>query len=460
MRGFRETAGLYARFLKIIRGTPARIIFFGFVVLILLGTLLLSLPLSASSGKGTRFIDALFTATSSVCVTGLVAVDTNIYWSLFGKIVILMLIQIGALGIMSVVTLFSAITGKSLGLSQRLALKESISNFSIENIVAVFFRILKITLVIEAAGALVVSIALIPKYGILDGLGRSVFHSVSSFCNAGFDVFGTEANQFTSLTGFSNNTLMLVATAALVIFGGLGFIVWEDIWKNKRLSRLALHTKIVLVMTVILLVSGTVLFLIFESRSTMKGMPFDQKLLNSFFHSVSTRTAGFNTLPLDKLDPVSSLLTMLLMFIGAAPGSTAGGIKVTTFFVLFLTVISFLRGRNEIQVFRRRIGSDIIHKAVSIFLLSLTLMVFTAVVLLINHEGSLTQSLFEAASAFGTVGLSTGITPGLSDISKFTLILTMLLGRVGTITVFAAFTSLQKKEIATFRYPEGKITVG
>lgn len=442
------------------RITPARMIFLGFVLLILLGTLILSLPVSSLSGIGTRFTDALFTATSSVCVTGLVVVDTNTYWSFFGKTIILLLIQIGALGIMSVVTLFSVITGKSLGLKQRMALKESISNFSIENIVSVFLRILKITLIVEGAGAVIASFTLIPTFGFWEGLGKSVFHAVSSFCNAGFDVFGTESSQFSSLTGFGNNYLMLLVTAALVIFGGLGFIVWEDISKNRKFSRMTMHTKIVLVMTMILLTAGTLIYLIFESGNTMKELPLHLKLLNAFFSSTSARTAGFNSIPMDSMHPVSGLATVFLMFIGAAPGSTAGGIKITTFFVLALTVISFLRGRNEIQVFRRRISADIVGKAVSIFLLSLTLIIVTTGVLLSNNDGTFFQSLFEAVSAFGTVGLSTGITPTLGDSSRYMLIITMLLGRVGTITVFAAFASMQRHEKVTYRYPEGNITVG
>lgn len=461
MRTFvRNTGTVLKSFAKAARISPARMIFFGFILLILIGTLLLSLPVSSKSGGGIGFINALFTATSSVCVTGLVVVDTNTYWSLFGQIVILALIQIGALGIMSVVTLFSLITGQSLGLSQRMAIKESICNYSLENIVDIFKGILKITLVIEGIGAVIIAIDLIPVYGPLNGIVKSIFHSVSSFCNAGFDVFGTDSDKFSSLTGFINDPVMLLATAALIITGGLGFIVWTDLVKNRRFARFTLHTKIVLVMTLILLAAGTVLYMIFESDYTMNGLPPHVKLLNSFFHSVSARTAGFNTLSMDQMNIVSSLITIILMFIGAAPGSTAGGIKITTFFVLMITVISFLRGRSDVQVFKKRITTDIINKAVSIFILSLTLILITTVVLLINHEGSLLQTLFEATSAFGTVGLSTGITPDLCDTSKIQLIITMLLGRVGTITTFAAFTSKQGKYTAPYRCPEGKITVG
>lgn len=457
----RGNINILLKYKKILfRATPARIIFLGFAALILLGTCLLALPVSAQNGEGIGLVDALFTATSSVCVTGLVVVDTNAYWSLFGKIVILSLIQIGALGIMSVVTLFSVLTGKTLGLSQRLAIKESISYYTLENIVIIFKEILKITFTLEGIGALIIAVDLIPIYGFAGGAARSIFHSVSAFCNAGFDVFGTDTAKYVSLAGFQGDPVMLLTTASLIILGGLGFIVWNDMLSNRKFSRMALHSKIVLVMTGILLAFGTFFYLVFESGNTMGALPAPYKLLNAFFHSVSARTAGFNTLPIDRMEPASNLITIILMFIGAAPGSTAGGIKTTTFFVLVLAVIAFLRGRSDVQAFDRRISMEIVQKAVAIFILSLTLILMTTIVLLINHEGGLLETLFEAVSAFGTVGLSTGITPDLCIISKLQLVITMLLGRVGTITAFAAFTTMQGRETVTYRCPEGNITVG
>ncbi|HZK39213.1 MAG TPA: potassium transporter TrkG [Clostridia bacterium] len=445
---------------KAARVTPARIIITGFILLILFGAFLLALPISSKSGHATGIFNALFTATSSVCVTGLVVVDTNTYWSLFGKVVILALIQIGALGIMSVVTVFAVVTGKSLGLKQRLALKESISNYSLENITSVFKGILKMSLILEGVGALIVSFVLVPIYGPIVGIGKSVFHAVSSFCNAGFDVFGSEGDRFTSLTNFNNSFVMLLTTAALIIVGGLGFIVWNDIGHNKRWSRLALHTKIVLLITAALLTAGTLIYMVFESKNTMAGMGLHTKLLNAFFHSSSARTAGFESLPLDEMNTVPGLFTIILMFIGAAPGSTGGGVKVTVIFVLAATMFSFLRGHHEVQVFERRITSETIYKCVSIFLLSATLVAITTMVLLINNEGTLMQTLFESVSAFGTVGLTTGITTKLGDVSKVQLIITMFLGRVGTITAFAALTSGEGQNNLAYRCPEGKIVVG
>ncbi len=316
------------------------------------------------------------------------------------------------------------------------------------------------TLIIEGIGAILISINLIPIYGPIEGIGKSIFHSVSSFCNAGFDLFGTESNQFASLTGFQNNPLMLITTSVLIIIGGLGFIVWSDVAKNKKFARLTLHTKIVLIMTVILLLVGTIAYMYFESSNTLKDLSVSSKLLNSFFLSTSARTAGFNSLNLAQMRTVSCLITIVLMFIGAAPGSTAGGIKTTTFFVLLLTVFSSLRGRTEIHAFKKRISPDIINKTISIFILGISLILLSTIILLVNNEGTLLQSFFESTSAFGTVGLSTGITPNLNDLSKIQLIITMLLGRVGTITAIAAFASSQGNKNIAYKCPEGKITVG
>lgn len=445
---------------RLIRKSPARMIFCGFALLILIGTVLLSLPISTRNGTSTSFITALFTATSSVCVTGMVVVDTNTYWSLFGKIIILLLVQIGALGIMSVVTLLAVITGKNLDLSQRMAIKESISNFSLENVVIIFKKILKMMIIIEGVGAILTSIDLIPLYGIIEGIGRSIFHSIASFCNAGFDVFGTASVNYIGLKNYNSNFLFILTTSILIIAGGLGFIVWEDITKVKRFSRFTLHTKIVLLMTVFLIVSGTILIMVFERDNTMRELPAHTKLLNAFFHSVSARTAGFGTFPIHEMSTLSIFITMLLMFVGGAPGSTAGGIKVTTMFVLIATVVSFLKGNAEVQILKRRITADIIIRAISIFMLSLTLIILTTIVLLINQEGSLLQVLFEAVSAFSTAGASTEITPYLKDSSKYQLIITMFLGRVGLITTFAAFNTRSGKDKRGYRYPEGKITVG
>lgn len=447
---------------KFFKMTPARMISLGFIALIIFGAVLLYLPVSSNTGKIVSFTDALFTAVSSVCVTGLVVTDTNVQWSFFGKAIILMLIQTGALGIMSVVTLFSLLTGKKLGLKDRLTMQESINNFTLEGIVKTFKSILIITVIIEAIGALIVSIELIPVYGVRDGLAKSIFHSVSAFCNAGFDTFGTETNKFTSLVQFSDRPLMLITTSFLVIIGSLGFIVWSDIAGNRKFSRFTLHSKLVLITSVSLIIYGTISFLIFEYNNpgTMGNMSLPAKLLNSFFQSVTTRSAGFNTLPLDQMNDTSNFLTIVLMFIGGASGSTAGGIKVTTLSVIVLTVITFSKGREDVQAFGRRIPISIITKSVSIIALGTLIIMVVAILLLLNNEGSFFQALFEAVSAFGTTGLSTGITPRLSTFSKYMFMITIILGRIGPFTAVVAFASMQNNKKITYRYPEGKITVG
>ncbi len=442
------------------RLTPAKMIFGGFIILILIGAILLCLPISSERGQFTNFIDALFTSASSVCITGLVIADTNTHWSFFGKIIILILVQTGALGIMSVVTLFSAITGRDLGLSHRLALKESISNFTLANIVTMFKGIFKATILFEAIGAILFSLTFIPEYGWKKGIGKSIFQSVSAFCNAGFDVLGSGNGQFLSLSGFYKDSLLLIVTSILIIIGGLGFIVWDDLYRIRKFSRYTLHTKIVLLMTAVLIAAGTLAFFVLEADNTLQKDSMPVKLLNSFFFSVSTRTAGFTTFNTGDMHPASSIVTILLMFIGAAPGSTAGGIKTTTFFILIITVITYLRGGKEVQAFKRRITPDVINKSIAIFILSLFLILITAIVLLYNDKISLEQALLEATSTFSTAGLSTGITPQLSGISKLQLIITMLLGRVGIITTFTAITGSAGKNNITYRYPEGKITVG
>lgn len=445
------------------RLSPTTIIVVGFIIAILIGGAILTLPFSTISGKSVGFTDALFTATSAVCVTGLNVVDTNTTYSTFGKIIIVLLIQVGGLGIMSLYTIFAMITGKHMGLRERLTIQESISNFNLKGVFNTFRYIMVITFIIEGVGALLFATQLIPKYGVVVGIGKSIFQAVSAFCNAGFDVFGSTNAKFVSLTGMNNNYVMLLTTAFLIIIGGLGFIVWNDVFFNKRFSTLTLHTKLVLLMTAFLLVAGTVSFHILESKNmlTLGAMDSTTNWINSFFHSVTCRTAGFNSVPIDKMHDSSNFLSIILMFIGAAPGSTGGGVKVTTVSVIFLAVLSFTRGEEELQIFKNRIPHDVIIKSISIIVLSFMVVSLTTVILLINNEGvRFLQAIFESTSAFGTVGLSMGITPELHTISKYAIMVTMLLGRVGPLTAMVVFVSLQSRKKAKWRYMEGKIVVG
>jgi len=440
--------------------SPARIIVLGFIGLILIGTLLLSLPISAKSGEPTYILDALFTSTSAVCVTGLVIVDTGTYWSDFGQFVIIMLVQAGGLGTMSLATLFFILMRKDIGLRERLTLQESLNSYSLQGIVKMLRKMVAATFIIEFAGALILSIRFIPMFGFAEGIKKSIFHAISAFCNAGFDTFGTPDNKFVNLVNFYDDPLVLLTISTLLILGGIGFIVLFDIIEKRRFSKFLLQTKVVIIMTAILLVTGTIFILAAEynNPATLKNMPVSLKLLNAYFHSASPRTAGFNSLPIADMTEASKFLTVILMFIGASSGSIAGGIKITTFAVAVLAVVSFIRGQDSVSIFGRTIGRNIIFKSFCIIALSSVLVILTTTVLLINNEGSLMQSLYEATSAFGTVGLTTGITPNLNTVSKLAIALTMFAGRVGPISFLVAFTFNKNKKL--FNYPEGKITVG
>ncbi len=441
---------------------PAGIIFLGFGLLIALGTILLSLPVASRGITDTGFLTALFTATSAVCVTGLVVVDTATAWSSFGQIVILFLIQIGALGIMSIATFFSIITGRKMGLKERMVIQESLNEFSLSGVVRMLKNILIAAFVIEAAGTLMLSTRLIPIYGIGNGMAKSIFHSVSAFCNAGFDIFGTPDNSFTSLSQFTEEPIVIITIALLFITGGIGFIAWRDIVNKRCFSSYMLHTKLVILITFILIVSGTVLIFLFEYKNpdTISNMPFISKAANSFFHAVTPRTAGFNTLSVDKMTNPSKFLMIIFMFIGAAPGSTGGGVKVTTACIILITVIAYMRGKNEVNIMERKIPDHIIKKSLSIIALSIILVIATTFVLLINNEGSFMEVLFESTSAFGTVGLSMGITPELGAVSRLAIIITMFLGRIGPVSAVIALALRYNGNKTLYSYPEGKITVG
>jgi trk system potassium uptake protein TrkH len=307
-----------------------------------------------------------------------------------------------------------------------------------------------------------VATQLVPVYGWSSGLLKSAFHSVSAFCNAGFDVFGTEARPFDSLLSFGDNPFMLLVTALLIIIGGLGVIVWSDIVTNRKFSKFSLHTKLVLVMTGALLAAGTLGILLFERNNpaTLSSVSPINRLLHSFFHSVTTRTAGFNAIPVSEMKDASNFLSMMLMMVGGAPGSTAGGIKVTTLGVLILTVLSFSQGHHEVNAFRRRLTAEIITKSVTIAALALTLIAGVTLTLLGTNQISFLQALFEATSAFGTVGLSTGITGSLNSVGKLALMIAMVLGRIGPFTAVVAFATMRSDKKYTHRYAEGEISVG
>lgn len=441
---------------------PTTLIVLSFMLLIVTGALILTIPAASADGKGTSFMEALFTATSAVCVTGLVVFDTYQHWTVLGQVVILTMIQIGALGLITFTTFISTLLGKKMRLKSMVLAQESINYFSFQGIVYLIKRIVLITLCVEAAGALLLSIRFVPQYGI-KGFYLGLFHSVSAFCNAGFDLMSISGKgQFISLTQYNNDPVVIYTIASLIIIGGLGFVVWKDLYDFKKTKSLLLHTKLVLTITVLLLVFGAVLFFILESGNpaVMGSLNLAGKINASIFHSVTTRTAGFNTVDLNGMNDISKLLTIILMFIGAAPGSTGGGIKVTTFGIIIFAILSQIKGSNETIIFKRRVHFTIINKALAIIGLSASLVLLFSTIILAIERAPMLHVLYEVVSAFGTVGLSTGLTPGLHTVSKLLLILMMFLGRVGPVTFAITLAISSNKNNSDIIYPEGKVMVG
>ncbi|HJV17718.1 MAG TPA: TrkH family potassium uptake protein [Bacillales bacterium] len=436
---------------------PPKIIVLGFAAIILIGALLLTLPISTVDGNGLSFLNALFTATSATCVTGLVVVDTGTTFTMFGQLVILFLIQVGGLGFMTVATLFAFLLGKRISLKERILLQESLNNLSLEGIVRLAKRILIFTAVIEFVGA----VLLATRFSFDMPLGKAIyygiFHSISNFNNAGFDLMG----EFRSLTGYVDDPTVTLTVCTLITLGGLGFIVMNELFEFRQAKRLSLHTKIVLMASSILVVGGTIAIFLLEysNEKTLQPLSFSGKILASLFQSVTPRTAGSNTLNIPDLTQSTLLLTIILMFIGASPGSTGGGIKTTTFTTLLGAVWAQIRGKEDVIFYRQRIVYETIYKALTVTVSGLFLVMFITILLTITEHGKdFLMILFEATSAFGTVGLSMGLTPELSPIGRCLIIFTMFAGRVGPLTIAFAVTMRRKPD--AFRYPKGKIMIG
>ena len=445
------------KFNKGFKLNPMQILSLGFLLIILIGGILLSLPISSSTGEYTSFIDAVFTSTSAVCVTGLVTVDTGTHWNLFGQTVIMLLIEIGGLGFMSFTTLIAILLGKKITLRERLILQNAMNTFNIQGVVKMVKYILLFTISIQAIGALIFCTQLIPEYGLGKGLFYSIFHSISAFCNAGFDVFGGGV----SLTTHNTNALVILTAAALIIIGGLGFGVWTELYNVRRIRRFSVHTKIVLLVTGFLVIGGTILMLLFEYNNpeTIAAMNGGEKVLNSFFAAVTPRTAGFNSISTSGMTSAGKFLTMILMMIGGSPGSTAGGIKTTTVGVLILTVICVIKRREDTEVFSKKISKDLVYKAFTLFFIGSGLVIVVSLILSFTETGaSFTTILYETVSAFGTAGLTIGLTPNLSVIGKVLIMLMMYIGRVGPLTVVLSLT--KEKIKSGIKYPEGKILIG
>ncbi|MDP1511547.1 TrkH family potassium uptake protein [Paenibacillus sp. CMAA1739] len=439
-----------------LRLSPPQIFVAGFAIIILIGSLLLMLPISNTTGKPLAFIDALFTAASATCVTGLVVKDTGLFFTTFGQIVIVALIQIGGLGFMTMATLIGLVFKRRISLRERLILQEAMNQTSVEGIVGLIRKVLWYSLIIEGVCAAIFSI----RWSFDMPVGRAIYfgiwHAISMFNNAGFDLFG----EFRSLTGYVYDPIVNFTAMFLIISGGIGFVVMSDLVEYRKRKRLSLHTKVVLSMTAVLIVVGTLVIFVFEftNPKTLGSLDWGGKVLGSLFQSVTPRTAGANTLDIAGLRQATQFFIIILMFIGASPGSTGGGIKTTTFALLIGAVFSMLRGREDIVLFRYRLAQARIYKALTITLLGLLFVIGVTMILSATEDHHFLMILFETVSAFGTVGLSMGLTPDLTVVGKLVITLTMFAGRLGPLTLAYALGPKKGKEL--YRHPEGKIIIG
>lgn len=443
---------------------PARIITISFAMVILVGTFLLMLPISSNDGQATGLLDALFTATSATCVTGLVVFDTYSKWTFFGKMVIITLIQIGGLGLVTFTTFFNLMLGKKLGLRSMQLAQESINSTGFANVTKLTRMVVMVSLGIEMLGALALSTVFVPQYGG-EGFFISFFLAISAFCNAGFDVLGFQG-AFCSLINYTDNFTVLGTIMLLIIVGGLGFVVWADLYDFIKTKTLTLHTRVVLAMTATLILAGTLMFLVFEgdNPATIGGLPIEHRLSNAMFQSVTLRTAGFNSVDFAAMGGATKVLSCILMFIGAAPGSTGGGIKVTTMSVIIMTVFCVVAGSDETIIFKRRVPRQVVYKALAIIMIGLLAVSLTSFMIIstMRHSGTPVTGIdafFESISAFGTVGLSVGVTGIANSPSKLMLIIAMYLGRVGPVS-FALSLAMRSPSNRTKIIPEGKILVG
>jgi len=432
----------------------AQTILLGFVLLILAGAILLMLPFSSRSGEWTCFSDALFTATSASCVTGLVLYDTWTRWTVFGQIVILSLIQIGGMGVVTMTTVLSKLVGKKLGLQARATMQEAVSAPNLGEIMKYTRFIFLGCLIFEVLGAVAMSPVFISEYGVLKGIWVSVFTSISAFCNAGFDLNGTHG-EFSSMMPYMDNPIIVLTLVFLILTGGLGFLTWMDIRKHGlKFYKYSTQSKLIIVMEIVL-VFIPMIYLWFGEYGNL---PYGQRFFASLFQAVTPRTAGFNTTDYNDFSGTGIVMTVILMLIGGAPGSTAGGMKITTVTILFLTMLAFFKHEKSPAVFKRRITTEAIYGAVAVFMLDILLCVFGAMAIAKIEHAAFLKAVFESASAVGTVGLSMGLTPDLSIFSKIILIILMYTGRVGGLTlVFAAIT---RKSLGNRQYPADNIAVG
>jgi trk system potassium uptake protein TrkH len=435
-----------------------QIIALGYFLIAVVGTILLMLPIATRDGVSAPFNTALFTSVSASCVTGLILENTVTYWSLFGQITILCLIQLGGLGYMTIATVFYRLIIRGHGLREKVIMAESINTTRMNNFSALVKKIFWGTIFIESIGAILLSIRFVSLFGVGKGIYYGIFHSISAFCNAGFDLLGSPT-PFNSLVAFNNDPLVILVISALIIVGSLGFLVWDDLSiKRFRFKKLNLHSKIVITVTFGLLLFGSLLFFIFEYNKSFADMTFSSKLLNSFFSAVTPRTAGFNSVDIASLSEASKLLTVILMFIGGSSGSTAGGIKTTSIFVIFAFVVSSVRRKNGITAFNKSIKDEFLHKALLVTFISLSLALGGSFIIAAIEPLSLSNVFIETFSAISTVGLTAGATTTLSITSQIVIIILMFCGRVGSVSFASAL--FEKKNPPPITYPAESITVG
>ena len=440
--------------------SPAQSIAIAFAVIILIGTVLLSLPVSSRAGESHSVLDALFAATSATCVTGLVPGDTYTMWSDFGQTVILILIELGGLGFMSVASLVILLLRKKAGLKQRLLMAQALSLDDMQSVWKLQKWVLAGSLLIQLTGAGILFLRFLPAYGVGTALKWGIFHSVSAFCNAGFDIFG-QLQPGASLIPFQNDPVVLLTLAALIILGGLGFFVWEEVMRLRRFKKFSVYTKLVLLTTGFLVIGGTVFVLAFEwnNPNTLGPMGIGEKLLNGFFQSVTLRTAGFAAVDQALLTDGGKAISMLLMFIGGSSGSTAGGLKTVTFVVLILFILARIRGKSHVTVFRRTVPTEKVTDAMTLTSVMFFLALFGGVFLCATSPVDLTNGMFESISALATVGLTAGVTPLLSLPAKLLIIVFMYFGRVGVLTLSLGFLSGDKVQ-ERFRYATTNLLIG
>lgn len=431
----------------------------GFLMLIAVGTVLLMLPIASRSSGAADFTEALFTSTSASCVTGLIVADTYSNWTLFGQIVIICLIQIGGLGFLTILTMFSMFFHRRIGLRERGLLQESVNTMYIGGIVKLMKKILIGTFAVESAGAVLLAVRFIPEMGVAVGIYNSVFTSISAFCNAGFDLMG-RYGEYSSLTQFRDDTIVNITIILLILIGGTGFFVWDDITVNKlKFSKYKLHTKLVLISTAVLVVSGTLFFFMTERDTVLEGLRIGSKIKASAFMAVTPRTAGFNTTDIASMSSSGKLLTIILMFIGGNPGSTAGGVKTTTVIIFLLSAWSSLKNRSEINIMKRRLESDVLKRAASVITINITLIIISMLLMsAAQPELDLSDLAIEIFSAIDTVGMSTGITRELNTFSRYIVIFLMYCGRVGSLSFALLFT--EQKTPDSLLNPVEKINIG